>query len=130
MSDKIITPVFKIKEFVTKMRKEHIDDKALLNAAQHITKNNATRHGENTFSRAVEHSKSERGSSKGYRIFAAWKNQKPLFFIDGYPRNKQNTMLKKDLNRCREFGNLMLNMNEKMLQDAIKNETIIKIGCV
>ena len=121
------TRVFMIEGFIEFSRQERIDDSLLLDAFRLIKGGSCRKHGEDIFSQSV--ARPGRGKSRGYRVFVAFSGDM-AFFIDGYSRNKRDTMPKRDMDRCRRVGGIMLNMDIEGLHTYLKDGTIIEIGSI
>ena len=118
--------IYKTKQFARFAKNENINDDTLIDAIKRAQKGNINTDlkGGIIIQRIP---RKGQGKREGYRTVIIFKQNEKSFFVNGYERKKQNRINEKDLKYYRELATYMLTMNQKQIENEIKNGTIIKV---
>lgn len=68
-----------------------------------------------------------KGKSGGLRLIIAFKQEKKVFFVYGFKKNKKGNIAKKEVEALKEQAQTYLMLNEEQIQKAIETKKFIEI---
>jgi hypothetical protein len=117
---------FKYRDFNEWAEHEKISDEALLNAAEEIEAGLFEASlGGSLYKKRI--ARKGQGKRSGYRVIVAFKQDKKLFFLYGFAKNKQANISETQKSLLTELSKFLLTMNDQQIAEWLKKHKLIEV---
>ncbi len=118
--------ILKNKEFDRWAGKEHLNDEAILKAAEEMEKGLYEANlGRNVYKKRV--SIGNRGKRGGARTIVAFKIHNKAIFMYGFAKNQKENISSKEEKALKELAKVFLNFNDNQVDKAIQVGELIEV---
>ncbi|WP_231993289.1 type II toxin-antitoxin system RelE/ParE family toxin [Mitsuaria sp. 7] len=69
------------------------------------------------------------GKRAGYRVIVASRPGGPWFFIEGYAKNKRETVDAETMDACRELASALTRKSARELSDSVERNNLKELKC-